>query len=222
MESFSLKNLSFYYGKKIILNNISFSIKKGDIIALVGNNGVGKTTLLKILAKQIKHKQINHNYNVSFLINKPCFYPYMTGYQNLHYFALNIKNKLFTEKEVLELVDLYRDQNLKYHKYSLGMKQKLGIAKCLLDDADLYVFDEPLNGLDFKGICMFRDIISLLKSLNKTVIISSHILNELNLYCNKVFYINDKHYFLEYNLQSNMPSIETIFLNGQVINHETS
>ena len=190
MKLFSCNNLSFSFGKKIIFDNINFEINKGDIIALVGNNGSGKTTLLKIIIGYIKTK-LNINLKISFLINSPAFYPYLTGYQNLEYFAIieNIPKPRIIE--VLKIVNLTNVKDIKFFNYSLGMKQKLAIAKCLLKESDLYLFDEPLNGLDPSSIILFNKIINDLKKEGKTIIISSHILKELNEVCNKIFFINN-------------------------------
>jgi len=219
MENFSCENLYFYYGKKMILNNISFEIKKGDVVALVGYNGVGKTTLLKILAKLTKENIFNRDYTVSFLIEKPAFYPYLTGYQNLAYFSKLPGKSLLSLEEALAMVGLTKDKNIKYQKYSLGMKERLGIAKCLLKSSDIYLFDEPLNGLDAKKISEFRHIIKFLKSLGKTIVISSHILHELDMYCNKLLILNNEGKILEFDLYANkgpyLGKIENVFLKGQ-------
>lgn len=192
MKKFSYENLSFYYGKKVVLKNISFTMESGDVIALVGDNGVGKSTLLKIISGIIPTQNVPI-VKASFMINTPSFYPYLTGYQNLTCFANLYSEKLIEVDEVLNIVDLNKAKDKKYEKYSLGMKKRLGIAKCLLQDADIYLFDEPLNGLDAKSIAIFRNIIKMLKSKGKAVIISSHILGELDKYANKVLLIYQNH-----------------------------
>jgi len=202
MKNFTFENLSFYYGKKIVLNNINFKLNRGDVVALVGPNGVGKSTLLKIIAGIIGNKKVS--YNVSFLINEPAFYPYLTGIENLNTFNFLYKKHLYDPKYCLKLVDLENSKNTLYHKYSIGMKKRLGIAKCLLQDADIYLFDEPLNGLDAKSIILFRDIVKELQKNNKIVIISSHILGELDKYCNKVLVLNKNHESQMISLEQNM------------------
>lgn len=201
MKSFSYKNLSFYYGKKKILDNVNITLNSGDVIALVGSNGVGKSTLLKIIAGLISVRN-ESKLDTSFLINDPAFYPYLTIKQNLIYFSKIYKNKLLDIDDVLNLVKLKHYERLKYNKCSLGMKRRLAIAKCLLKDADIYIFDEPLNGLDAKSIIDFREIIMFLETKNKIVIISSHILGELEKNCNKVFYINAEHRLLNVTLNN--------------------
>lgn len=208
MQNFYYENLSFYYGKKIVINNLCLKFNKGDIIALVGYNGVGKTTLLKLIAGVLRPQK----YTVSFLIEKPCFYPYMTGIQNLQYFSMLYNKTLYTAEEVLKMVGLWNDRNLNYHSYSYGMKQKLGIAKCLLQDAEIYLFDEPLNGIDAIGIKMFRQIVQKLKSLGKSVIISSHILGELDKYCNKLFILKGHSNYQMLDLKNENSTIEYLFL----------
>ena len=203
---FTCNNLSFNYHKKEIFNNISFNIKCGDVIALVGNNGTGKTTLLKIMIGYLKKNNINTNMKISYLVGNPSFYPYLTGYQNLKYYQ--ILNNLPEESidKVLHITGLYDDRNIKYKKYSLGMKERLAISKCLLNDADLYLFDEPLNGLDPEGIILFRKIINYLKECNKTIVISSHILKELD-YCNKIFFIDNKRLMEVENTGNNLENL---------------
>lgn len=202
MKSFSYENLSFYYGKKIVLNNINLSIKNNDVVAIIGPNGVGKTTLMKIIAKIINIKN-NHKLSVSFLINDPSFYPHLTGKENLNYFNMINKNELKTVDEALDIVNLSEHKNIKVSKYSMGMKKRLAIAKCLLQNADIYLFDEPLNGLDAKSIIVFRNVIEYLKSLGKIIIISSHILKELELYATKVLLLNKEHNSKEIILDEN-------------------
>lgn len=192
MTNYSCSNLSFYYGKKCIFENTDFIINKGDVIALVGENGSGKTSFLKILGGIYKVKNYDVNYKVTYMFDKFSFYPFLTGLQNLKFFAILSKIKLSKVYEALYLVGLYESRNLKFKKYSFGMKQKLCLARMLILDSDIYLFDEPLNGLDPISIIKFKEIINYLSSKNKTVIISSHILKEISQYTNKTLYIKNK------------------------------
>ena len=191
MENYSCSNLSFYYGKKCIFDNVSFEIKKGDIVALVGENGSGKTSFLKILGGIYKIPNFKLNYNVTYMFDKSSFYPYLTGFQNLKYFAYLYKIKNKKIYEVLQLVGLFNVRNVKFKKYSFGMKQKLALARMLLIESELYLFDEPLNGLDPTSILKFKEIINYLSSKNKTIVISSHILKEISQYTNKAMLIKN-------------------------------
>ena len=202
MQNFYCENLSFYYGKKIVFKDVNLSFNKGDVVGLVGANGSGKTTLLKILAKINGRASNMGNYSVSFLIERPMFYPFLTGNQNLHYFEMLCEKILYKSEELLFLLNLQNVKDIKYNKYSCGMQMKLAIAKCLLKDADIYLFDEPLNGLDVNGVYLFRKVIKLLCEHEKIVVISSHILSELNYYCNKAIIIGDDHNCRCYNLKS--------------------
>ncbi|MBQ6840768.1 MAG: ABC transporter ATP-binding protein [Bacilli bacterium] len=212
MNNFSYENLSFYYGKKIIFDNVNIKINRGDVVALVGRNGSGKTTLLKIMAGIIQSNK-SRAFDVSFLIEGPKFYPYMTALQNLTYFGRLLNNGLLSIDEALNFVGLTEYKNIKYAKMSLGMKQKLGIALSLMKDADTYLFDEPLNGLDYEGIQMFRRVIEYLKSINKTIVISSHILSELDKYCNKAIILTELHKCEPINILHNK-SIESYIKRG--------
>ena len=124
MENYSCSNLSFYYGKKCIFDNASFEIKKGDIVALVGENGSGKTSFLKILGGICKMPNYKINYNVTYMFDKPSFYPYLTGFQNLKYFAYLYKIKNKKIYDVLHLVGLFNVRNLKFKKSSRGRSVK--------------------------------------------------------------------------------------------------
>lgn len=194
MKKISCQNLSFSMGKNTLFDNVSFEINEKDIIALVGENGVGKTTLLKLICSLIKSKNINNNLSISFMFSNKCFYPYLTGYQNLLYFASLENISVKKIDKYLKLLELYNNKDKLYKKYSLGMKQKLAICLTLIKDKDLYIFDEPLNGLDPKSIIIFNNIINDLKENNKTIIISSHILKELD-YANKILFIKNKNIY---------------------------
>lgn len=191
-----LSKISKKYSKDIAIDNINMNIKKGSIYGLIGENGSGKTTILKsilgiinidsgeieILNDIEKDKLNNHRSKIGSLVESPAFYPNMSGYKNLEYYRI-LKGIVDTKivENILVKIGLEDVKNKKYKGYSLGMKQRLGIGLALLGDAEILILDEPINGLDPKGIAEVRN---LLLELNRergiTIIISSHLLGELS------------------------------------------
>lgn len=189
------------FGKKEVLKNVSFQIAKKDILAFIGPNGAGKTTTIKLILglQSISkgHVYIN-GYDISkdfvkaiegvgALVESPDVYMYLTGWQNLKLMASyypNISDKRI--KEVVNLVGLEKRINDKVSKYSLGMRQRLGIARALLPKPNLLILDEPTNGLDPEGIKDLRDLLKKLAQKGMGILISSHNLSELESFCNKV------------------------------------
>ena len=177
-----------------ILNHVSFELKRGEIVGLIGPNGAGKTSIMKILVGLTRNYtgevDLSGVRDIGCMIETPNFYPYNTGYQNLMYFAgLNGAGKK-KAKELLELLGLTdaADKNVK--AYSLGMRQRLGIAQALLKDPDVLVLDEPTNGLDPEGIYEVREYIrKIADEKNITVLISSHLLGELEKMCDRAIMI---------------------------------
>ena len=187
-------NLTKKYKKFIALDNASITIKKSDIYGLIGRNGAGKTTLMKVITTLTNKTSgefklfdssdselTESKRRIGCLIENPAFFPNMSAYKNLKYYA--IQKGIIDEKQIdeaLELVNLYKDKDKKYSTYSLGMKQRLGIALAILDNPDFIILDEPINGLDPIGISDLRETF---KKLNEerdiTILISSHILSEL-------------------------------------------
>lgn len=181
-----LKNINKYFGKNNhILNNINMEVKKGIIFGIVGKNGAGKTTTMKIMTGLLKETsgsvEIGKGLTIGSLIETPGICGDMTGLENLKLKATAIGN-IPNEKlnEILELVGLDKYEKRKAKNYSLGMKQRLGIALALVGDPDILVLDEPINGLDPEGIVEIRNLIlNLRDKYGKTILISSHILEEL-------------------------------------------
>ncbi len=189
-----LKNISKEYKDYKALDNVSFSLNKGEIVGLIGPNGAGKTTLMRIivgLTKQYNGKvNLIDNTSIGCVIETPSFYPYMTGYENLKYLAE--LNDVSTEKvmETIELLGLKEALNKKVRGYSLGMRQRLGIAAALLREPKLLILDEPTNGLDPAGIHELRAYIKdIVIKKEITVLISSHILSELEKLCDRAIII---------------------------------
>lgn len=202
-----VNNLSKDYGQKRVVNKVSFEVSKGEIFGFLGANGAGKSTTIKMIAGLtsitegnviIMGKSISNNFEkaiekVGGIIENPTLYGYMSGYNNLKYYASlypNISNNKI--KEVASLVGLSSRIKDKVSTYSLGMKQRLGIAQALLHDPKLLILDEPTNGLDANGI---KEIRILLKNLAKNfgigIMISSHILSEMENLCDRVAIINN-------------------------------
>ena len=190
----STKGLTKVYGKHTAVDNVSLHIKRGEIYGFIGRNGAGKTTFMKMLTGlaaptageislfgstgEAMNKQTER---VGNLIEDPGLYPQFSGYQNLKCkcLALGIHKEGYIE-ELLNMVGLSGAGKKKVKKYSLGMKQRLGIAMALVGGPDLLILDEPINGLDPQGIAEVRDILLKLRDeQNMTIMISSHILEEL-------------------------------------------
>ena len=198
------KNLTKKYGDFTALNGAGITVRRGDIYALIGRNGAGKTTLMKtvtglteassgeyeIFGKRGREAERQRK-RIGCLIENPAFFPAMTAYQNLKYYCLQ-KGISGYEKidEVLETVGLGAVKNKKFRTFSLGMKQRMGIAFALLDNPDLVILDEPINGLDPIGISELRDtFFRLNREKGITMIISSHILSELYMVANRFMFI---------------------------------
>lgn len=177
-----------------ILNKVSFELGSGEIVGLIGPNGAGKTSIMKILVGLTKNYtgevDLSGVRDIGSMIETPNFYPYNTGYQNLMYFAgLNGVGKKKVG-ELLELLGLMDAANKNVKTYSLGMRQRLGIAQALLKDPDVLVLDEPTNGLDPEGIYEVREYIrKIANEKNITVLISSHLLGELEKMCDRAIIV---------------------------------
>lgn len=197
-------NLTKKYKGFTALNNASITINKGDIYGLIGRNGAGKTTLMKVITT-LTNKTSGEYYlfnkddsdlmetkkRIGCLIENPAFYDNMTAYQNLKYYCLQKGIVDYSQiDKVLELVKLQESKNKKYKTFSLGMKQRLGIAFAMLDNPDFVILDEPINGLDPIGISELRETLKKLnEESNITMLISSHILSELYLLANRFCFI---------------------------------
>ena len=201
------ENLCKTFGKKQILHNVSFEIEKGDILGFIGPNGAGKTTTIKLilgLQSITNGKVLINGYDVEkeftkaikkvgAIVENPDMYMYMSGYDNLKLVASMYKG--ITEKridEVVKLVKLENRINDKVSKYSLGMRQRLGIAQAILHNPNLLILDEPTNGLDPEGIKEMRELlVDLAKKEEMAILISSHNLAELDNFCNKICIIKN-------------------------------
>ena len=195
------KGLTKKYGDFTALNNVSINVCSGDVYGLIGKNGAGKTTLFKLIMGLTEKNSgeiiIDNNKNVNMARKKigfmigSSFFPYFSAYQNIEYYRKlkGVKDKNETER-VLKLVELWGVKK-PFKAFSMGMKQRLGIANALLGKPPIIILDEPVNGLDPQGI---TDIRNMIKEINEkenvTFIISSHILSELDLVATKFGFID--------------------------------
>ena len=199
-------NLTKKIKNKYIVKGVSFDIKEGEILGFIGPNGAGKTTIIKMilgLSKitngniYINDTDISKDYKktisrVGAIVEEPDMYSYLTGYQNLKLIT-NLYN--LKEEDIDRVVKLVKLENAihdKVNTYSLGMRQRLGIAQALIHNPSLLILDEPTNGLDPLGIKELRELlIKLAKEEQKAILISSHILNELETFCTKICLLKD-------------------------------
>ena len=199
-------NLCKKFGKREVLKNVSFDIHEGDILAFIGPNGSGKTTTIKLIlglqkitsgtviinGYNIESDYINAIKKVGAIVENPDSYMYLTGWQNLRIIA-NCYDKIKDDdiKEIVKYVGLENRIHEKVSKYSLGMRQRLGIARALLNKPNILILDEPTNGLDPEGIKDLRELLQKLAKDGMGILISSHNLAELESFCNRVCIINN-------------------------------
>jgi len=186
-----------FYGPVRALNEVSFEVPKGSVFGILGPNGSGKTTLLGIVMDILKPTKGNYLWNgqpgsneqrkqIGTLLETPNFYHYLSGQKNLQIAAAIKERGKEDIPKVLEQVNLLQRKDSKFSTYSLGMKQRLAIASTLLGNPDILVFDEPTNGLDPAGIAEIRELMKELNRQGKTVIMASHILDEVEKVCTHV------------------------------------
>ncbi|OOV18839.1 ABC transporter ATP-binding protein [Flavobacterium sp. LM4] len=193
-----IENLHKRYGRIQALKNISFEIQKGRVYGILGPNGSGKSTTLGIVLNVVNRTSGNYSWfggkmqthealkKVGAIIERPNFYPYMTAEENLK-LVCKIKSIDYSKiYEKLDLVGLTERKNSKFSTFSLGMKQRLAIASALLNDPEILILDEPTNGLDPQGIHQIRDIIKKIASQGTTILLASHLLDEVEKVCSHV------------------------------------
>ncbi|MBU0940512.1 MAG: ATP-binding cassette domain-containing protein [Bacteroidetes bacterium] len=194
----SIKNLNKRYGSLQALKDVSFDIQKGHVYGILGPNGSGKSTTLGIVLNVVNKTSGDYSWfdgkmethealkKVGAIIERPNFYPYMTAAENLK-LVCKIKNISYDKiQQKLELVGLQDRKNSKFSTFSLGMKQRLAIASALLNDPEILILDEPTNGLDPQGIHQIRDIIKQIASHGTTILLASHLLDEVEKVCSHV------------------------------------
>ena len=194
----SIKNLHKKYGAVQAVNNVSLDIIKGNVYGILGPNGSGKSTTLGIVLNVVNKTSGEYLWfggtmqthealkRVGAIIERPNFYPYMSARENLE-LVCKIKNINYAKvHEKLELVGLLERENSKFSTFSLGMKQRLAIASALLNDPEILILDEPTNGLDPQGIHQIRDIIKIIAAQGTTILLASHLLDEVEKVCTHV------------------------------------
>ncbi|MGH0445843.1 ABC transporter ATP-binding protein [Bacillus mycoides] len=202
----SVRDLKKVIGKKTLVEDISFDVKQGEVFGFLGPNGAGKTTTIRMLVGLIKATEgtisiggysIKENFReamrqIGSIVENPELYTYLTGWENLKQFARMLGD--ISDERIIEIAKMvHLDERIhdKVKTYSLGMKQRLGIAQALLGNPKLLILDEPTNGLDPAGIRELREFIhKLVKEENMSVFISSHLLSEVQLICDRVAIIH--------------------------------
>ncbi|WP_061860243.1 ABC transporter ATP-binding protein [Priestia megaterium] len=198
-----VSNLTKTYKNHNAVNNLTFSVKKGEIVGLVGPNGAGKTTLMRtimglipnykgeVLINSSKSSHKRKERIIGCMIEAPSFYPNLNGFENLKYFAeISGGYDKVNVSQIIELLGLQKVIYKKVKNYSLGMKQRLGIAQALLNQPQFLILDEPTNGLDPNGVYEMRELIkTIVKENSISVLISSHILSEIEVICDRVLFI---------------------------------
>lgn len=203
IQTFQLKKA---FKAEEVIQPLDFSLRKGEICALIGKNGAGKSTFFKMLSGQLMptggdihlfgksgKEMAQSKKRMGFMIETPEFFPDFTATQNLEYFRIQRgvveKKRIY---EVLQIVGLANQKKKRFKEYSMGMKQRLGIALCLLSSPDCLVLDEPINGLDAEGIMEIRKLLLKLNQEKQiTILVSSHILTELQLLATRFVFIKD-------------------------------
>ncbi len=196
-----LKNVSKSFKKNLIINNISATFESGHIYGFYGRNGSGKSVLQKIISGLYVptsgsvivdgvdiNKEKIYPKNMRILIEKPAFFPDLSGFNNLKLLA-DINKTIDENKiiETLELVNLKEEMNKKYSKYSLGMKQKLGVAQAIMEDPDILILDEPFNGIEQATVDKLTKYLLKKKKEGKLIIISTHIKEDLTKLSDKIY-----------------------------------
>lgn len=199
----SMEHISKRFGSKIILQDVSLAVSQGSTVGLVGGNGSGKSVLFKILCGfekpdsgrvLVRGKQLGKGRdfpeNVGVFINSPGFISIYSGFQNLKFLA-DIQGKIGDDeiREAMNKVGLNPDNNTRVENYSLGMKQKLGLAQAIMENQDILVLDEPFNALDYKTYEDVKEIIRELKAEGKTILLTSHHFQDIEQLCDQVYTI---------------------------------
>lgn len=206
MKILVCENLKKQVKRKVIIENISFSVDKGEVVGLIGPNGAGKTTIIKsilglinltegkvtINGYDIKKDFVKAIEKVGAIVENPDSYMYLSGYDNLKITANNYKGITKSRiDEVAKIVGLENRIKDKVSTYSLGMRQRLGIAEAIINNPELLILDEPTNGLDVEGIIEIRNLIKNLSHQGIAIIISSHNLTEIDNLCNRIIAIKN-------------------------------
>ena len=186
-------HLTKVYGDRVAVDKVSMTVRRGEVYGFLGPNGAGKTTTLRMLLGLVRPTSGTAHIepSVGALVEGPGFYPYLSGRANLRVLARHRRLPDAEVERVLERVDLGRRGDDKYKGYSLGMKQRLGVAAALMGDPELVILDEPTNGLDPAGMADMRALVVDLARGGQTVLLSSHLLAEVQEICHRVGVINE-------------------------------
>ena len=200
-----LKNITKQFKKQVVLNNITLNFSERKIFGLIGRNGSGKTVLIKLMSGLSKPssgkiyfndkligEDIEHPDSMGLIIESPGFLLNKTGLQNLIYLA-SLKNKITKDEVIENIKKVGLDPFNKKHvgKYSLGMKQKLGIAQAIMEKPKLLLLDEPFNSLDEESVNQMRELLLEIKKEGTTIIIATHIKDDVEILCDRVYKIED-------------------------------
>ncbi|MCQ9210154.1 lantibiotic protection ABC transporter ATP-binding protein [Granulicatella seriolae] len=217
------KNLRKEYKHQVALNKVSISVEKGTIYGLLGPNGAGKSTLLKLITRAIlptsgeilfNGRNLNEKdlKEIGAMIESPAIYPNLTAYENLEVLTTLLNIDKARINDVLKIVSLENTGKKLAKEFSLGMKQRLGIAMALVNHPKLLILDEPTNGLDPVGIQEFRELIKTFAKQGITIILSSHILSEVQQVADKIGIINHGHLSYEGLNDRNDNHLEDLFM----------
>ncbi|MDQ0482480.1 ABC transporter ATP-binding protein [Guptibacillus hwajinpoensis] len=221
----TLQDLTFIKNNKKILKNINFSLEKGETLGIIGPNGAGKSTLFKVIAglgiptsgnvivdNESVFDKPHLQSKIGCFIENPVLYPYMTANENIniHLNLFKCKENEFSEV-LIEQLGIEKFKDLKVKNYSLGMKQRLGIACSLIHNPDIVLLDEPTNALDVNGVKVVKDLIKY-KTKNKKIILSSHRLSEIEELCDKIIIMNNGEIVEQFNTKERSTILKTHYI----------
>ncbi|HEY9575022.1 MAG TPA: ATP-binding cassette domain-containing protein [Lachnospiraceae bacterium] len=189
-EIIRVTNLGKNFGKTEILHDINISVEEGEICGIVGRNGSGKTVLFKCICGLLRAScgEIFVNAkDIGVIIEEPGFLKHYSGLKNLQYLAELSGKRDVNFKEILQIVGLWGDEKKRVGKYSLGMKQRLGIAQAIMENQSILLLDEPMNGLDNQGVEDMRVLFQRLSDEGKTILLASHNRDDIDILCNHVY-----------------------------------
>ncbi len=201
----SAEGISKSFGKQKILDHISIDFQKGKVYGIIGRNGSGKTVFLKILCGLMSPnlgtvrvdgkmigKDMDFPESIGAIIESPGFLPYWSGYKNLTYLA-SLRNRIGAAEisDAMNLVGLDPKDKKPVGKYSLGMKQRLGLAQAIMEDPQLLILDEPMNGLDADSVGHMRILLKDMRNRGKTIILASHMQGDLAALCDELYELNE-------------------------------
>lgn len=205
MKTIEIRDISKKFGEHVVMNHITVRFQEGSIYGIVGRNGSGKTVLLECICGLIHQdegtiivngkeigKKVDMADNIGVIIETPGFLPNYSGFRNLQ-FLMGVNKKVNSSmiSAAMKMVGLNPHEKKKVGKYSLGMKQRLGIAQAIMENPDILILDEPLNGLDSAGVDEIRKILLDMKKQGKTILLASHNNEDIQVLCDKVYKMED-------------------------------